>query len=97
MHLSPRFSEQFCDHAPGTHSSIVGKAADGSAYRTRAAQHYPTKMNAALANSLLALLPAAATVLRDAGGDAENATSENDWDGLLMDCLRNQEATMEIL
>eukprot|EP00965_Chrysotila_dentata_P009081 295619-Pleurochrysis_carterae.AAC.1 len=60
MHLSPRFSERFYDHTPGTHNSIVGKAADGSAYRTRAAQHYPTKMNAALADSILALLPAAA-------------------------------------
>eukprot|EP00965_Chrysotila_dentata_P099132 3277725-Pleurochrysis_carterae.AAC.1 len=60
MHLSPRFSERFCNHAPGTHNSIVGRAADGSAYRTRVAQHYPTQMNAALADSLLALVPATA-------------------------------------
>eukprot|EP00965_Chrysotila_dentata_P016375 541852-Pleurochrysis_carterae.AAC.1 len=39
-------------------------------------------MNAALDDSLLALLPEAAAVLRDAGGDAKNATSENDWDDL---------------
>eukprot|EP00965_Chrysotila_dentata_P116425 3848493-Pleurochrysis_carterae.AAC.1 len=44
MHLSPRFSERFCDHASGTHNSIVGKAANGLAYRTRATQHYPTQM-----------------------------------------------------
>eukprot|EP00965_Chrysotila_dentata_P067117 2221425-Pleurochrysis_carterae.AAC.1 len=35
--LSPRFSERFCDHPPGTHNSIVGMAANGAAYRTRAA------------------------------------------------------------
>eukprot|EP00965_Chrysotila_dentata_P003113 101779-Pleurochrysis_carterae.AAC.1 len=39
-------------------------------------------MNAALADPLLALLPAAAAVLRDAGGHAESATSENEWDDL---------------
>eukprot|EP00965_Chrysotila_dentata_P062485 2070475-Pleurochrysis_carterae.AAC.1 len=32
MHLSPRYSERFYNHAPGTHNSVVGKAADGSAY-----------------------------------------------------------------
>ena len=37
-HLSPKFSERFCDHPPGTHNSIVGMAADGAAYRTKAAQ-----------------------------------------------------------
>eukprot|EP00965_Chrysotila_dentata_P175828 5803901-Pleurochrysis_carterae.AAC.1 len=58
-HLSPRFSGKFCDHPPGTHNSIVGMAADGAAYRTKAAQHYQTEMNAALADSILALLPAA--------------------------------------
>eukprot|EP00965_Chrysotila_dentata_P102982 3399267-Pleurochrysis_carterae.AAC.1 len=55
--LSPRFSERFCDHPPGTNNfSIVGMAANGAAYRTRAAQFYPTEMNAALADSILALL-----------------------------------------
>eukprot|EP00965_Chrysotila_dentata_P162690 5372137-Pleurochrysis_carterae.AAC.1 len=61
-HLSPRFSEKFCNHAPGTHNS------DGSAYRTRAAQYYPTDMNAALVDAILALLPTAAAEPRDAGG-----------------------------
>eukprot|EP00965_Chrysotila_dentata_P098251 3248351-Pleurochrysis_carterae.AAC.1 len=60
VHLSPRFGEKFCNHAPGTHNSTVGKAADGSAYRTRAAQYYPMEMNAALAGAILALLPTAA-------------------------------------
>eukprot|EP00965_Chrysotila_dentata_P129610 4284993-Pleurochrysis_carterae.AAC.1 len=80
VHLATRFNEKFCDHAPGTHNSIVGKAADGSAYRTRAAQHYPTGMNAALADAILALLPTAAAVSRDAGGDAEITTGDNDPD-----------------
>eukprot|EP00965_Chrysotila_dentata_P248343 6208276-Pleurochrysis_carterae.AAC.1 len=35
--LSPRFSERFCSHPPGTHNSIVGMAANGAAYRTRTA------------------------------------------------------------
>eukprot|EP00965_Chrysotila_dentata_P161210 5323928-Pleurochrysis_carterae.AAC.1 len=35
--LQPLFSEKFCPHPPGTHNSIVGKIADGAAYRTRAA------------------------------------------------------------
>eukprot|EP00965_Chrysotila_dentata_P031526 1051402-Pleurochrysis_carterae.AAC.1 len=39
-------------------------------------------MNAAIADSLLALLLATAAVLRDAGGDAENATGEKDLDDL---------------
>eukprot|EP00965_Chrysotila_dentata_P222169 6192800-Pleurochrysis_carterae.AAC.3 len=82
-HLSPRFSERFCGHNPGTHNSIVGKAADGAAYRTRAAQHYPTELNAALAASILKLLPATAAVLRDAGGDAETDTAKDDLDVLL--------------
>eukprot|EP00965_Chrysotila_dentata_P075340 2488258-Pleurochrysis_carterae.AAC.1 len=59
-HLSPRFSERFCGHPPGTHNSIVGMAANGAAYRTRAAQYSPTEMNAALADSILALLPTTA-------------------------------------
>eukprot|EP00965_Chrysotila_dentata_P033067 1101448-Pleurochrysis_carterae.AAC.2 len=70
-HLSPKFSEKFCDQPPGTHNSIVGMAANGAAYRTKAAQHYPSEMNAALADSILALLPATAAVLRDAGGESE--------------------------
>eukprot|EP00965_Chrysotila_dentata_P006336 207379-Pleurochrysis_carterae.AAC.1 len=36
--LELRFAEKFCPHPPGTHSSIVGKVADGEPYRTRAAQ-----------------------------------------------------------
>eukprot|EP00965_Chrysotila_dentata_P082013 2706777-Pleurochrysis_carterae.AAC.1 len=36
-HLSPRFSERFCGHPQGTHNSIVGKTADGAAYRTQTA------------------------------------------------------------
>eukprot|EP00965_Chrysotila_dentata_P089577 2957589-Pleurochrysis_carterae.AAC.1 len=59
-HLAPRFSERFCNHLPGTHNSIVGMSANGEAYRTRAAQYYPTGMNAALADSILALLPTTA-------------------------------------
>eukprot|EP00965_Chrysotila_dentata_P084584 2791918-Pleurochrysis_carterae.AAC.1 len=39
-------------------------------------------MNAALAVSLLALFLATAAVLRDAGGDAENATGEKNLDDL---------------
>eukprot|EP00965_Chrysotila_dentata_P050340 1667728-Pleurochrysis_carterae.AAC.1 len=61
--LSPRFSERFCSHPPGTHNSIVGMAANGAAY-------YPTEMNAALADSILALLPTTAALLRDAGGES---------------------------
>eukprot|EP00965_Chrysotila_dentata_P024795 822174-Pleurochrysis_carterae.AAC.1 len=60
VHFSLRFSEKFCNHAPGTHNSIVGKAVDGSAYKTQAAQHYPTGIDAALADATLALLPTAA-------------------------------------
>eukprot|EP00965_Chrysotila_dentata_P088859 2933541-Pleurochrysis_carterae.AAC.2 len=41
-------------------------APNGAAYRTRAAQHYRTEMNAARADSILALLPATAAVQRDA-------------------------------
>eukprot|EP00965_Chrysotila_dentata_P071278 2355149-Pleurochrysis_carterae.AAC.1 len=37
-------------------------------------------MNAALADAILALLPTAAVVPRDAGGDAETTTSDNDLD-----------------
>eukprot|EP00965_Chrysotila_dentata_P045765 1520640-Pleurochrysis_carterae.AAC.1 len=65
--LRPLFSENFCTHPPGTHNSIAGKSANGAAYRTRAAQTYPTEMNAALAKALVALFPATAA-LRDAGG-----------------------------
>eukprot|EP00965_Chrysotila_dentata_P083196 2744954-Pleurochrysis_carterae.AAC.1 len=61
VHLSPRFSERFCGHPQGTHNSIVGKTADCAAYRTRTAQNYPTDMNAALAESIIALLPTPAT------------------------------------
>eukprot|EP00965_Chrysotila_dentata_P040980 1358486-Pleurochrysis_carterae.AAC.1 len=35
--LTPIFSEKFCSHPPGTYNSIVGKSANGAAYRTRAA------------------------------------------------------------
>eukprot|EP00965_Chrysotila_dentata_P072038 2379743-Pleurochrysis_carterae.AAC.2 len=56
-HLSPRFSERFCGHPQCTHNSIVGKTADGAADHARTAQHHPTKMNAALAESIIALLP----------------------------------------
>eukprot|EP00965_Chrysotila_dentata_P163373 5396248-Pleurochrysis_carterae.AAC.1 len=70
--LSPRFSERFCSHPPGTHNSIVGTTANGTACRTRSAQYYPPEMNAALADSIVALLPASAAVLRDAGGEVEN-------------------------
>eukprot|EP00965_Chrysotila_dentata_P025314 841436-Pleurochrysis_carterae.AAC.1 len=58
--LEPRFAEKFCPHPPGTHSSIVGKVAEGKPYRTRAAQSYPAQMNAALADALVSLLPPAA-------------------------------------
>eukprot|EP00965_Chrysotila_dentata_P200167 6179842-Pleurochrysis_carterae.AAC.3 len=78
--LSPRFSERFCGHPSGTHNSIVGKAADGAAYRTRAAQHYPTQMNAAFAASILALLQTTAAVLRVAGGGAVTDTAKDDSD-----------------
>eukprot|EP00965_Chrysotila_dentata_P003268 106089-Pleurochrysis_carterae.AAC.1 len=44
--------------------------ANGTAYRTRSAQYYPAEMNAALADSTLALLPATAAVLRDAWGES---------------------------
>eukprot|EP00965_Chrysotila_dentata_P172436 5690194-Pleurochrysis_carterae.AAC.1 len=50
--LTPLFSEKLCTHPPGTHKSIVGKSADGAAYRTQAAQSYPPGMNAALAKAL---------------------------------------------
>eukprot|EP00965_Chrysotila_dentata_P118896 3931556-Pleurochrysis_carterae.AAC.1 len=56
-HLSPSFSERFCGHPQCMHNSIVGKTADGADYRTRTAQHYPTDVNAALAESIIALLP----------------------------------------
>eukprot|EP00965_Chrysotila_dentata_P157574 5205801-Pleurochrysis_carterae.AAC.1 len=36
-HLAARFGEKFCNHPPGTHNSIVGIAASGDAYKTRAA------------------------------------------------------------
>eukprot|EP00965_Chrysotila_dentata_P201799 6180759-Pleurochrysis_carterae.AAC.2 len=70
--LTPLFSKIFCNHPPGTHNSIVGKSENGAAYRTRAAQSYPTDMNAALAKALFALFPATAA-LRDARGLAEIA------------------------
>eukprot|EP00965_Chrysotila_dentata_P040354 1339088-Pleurochrysis_carterae.AAC.1 len=54
-------------------------AADGAAYRTKAAQHYPTEMDAALADSILALLPTATAVLRDAGGESE---VDETWDNM---------------
>eukprot|EP00965_Chrysotila_dentata_P089228 2946652-Pleurochrysis_carterae.AAC.1 len=76
-HLSPRFSERFCGRPPGTHNSIVGMAANGAAFRTRAAQYYPTEMNAPLADSILALLPTTGAVLRDAGGESEIDAEED--------------------
>eukprot|EP00965_Chrysotila_dentata_P129624 4285343-Pleurochrysis_carterae.AAC.1 len=76
-HLSPRFSERFCGHLPGTHNSIVSIAANGNTSRTRAAQYYPTEMNAALADSILALLPTTAVALRDAGGESEIDAEED--------------------
>eukprot|EP00965_Chrysotila_dentata_P004729 154547-Pleurochrysis_carterae.AAC.1 len=60
--LTPLFAENCCTHPPGTHNSIVGKSADGAAYRTRAAQSYPSGMNAAIAEALIALLPSAAAL-----------------------------------
>eukprot|EP00965_Chrysotila_dentata_P069345 2291450-Pleurochrysis_carterae.AAC.1 len=65
--LTPLFAEKFCTNPPGTHNSIVGKSTNGAAYRTWAAQSYPSGMNDALAEALVALLPSAAA-LRDAGG-----------------------------
>eukprot|EP00965_Chrysotila_dentata_P023821 789219-Pleurochrysis_carterae.AAC.5 len=59
---------KLCTYPPRTHNSIVGKSANGAAYRTRAAQSHPSGMNAALAKALIALLPSAAA-LRDAGGE----------------------------
>eukprot|EP00965_Chrysotila_dentata_P221691 6192520-Pleurochrysis_carterae.AAC.1 len=70
------FAKKFCPHSPGTHNSIVGKIANGAAYRTRAAQSYPAKMIAAFADAIVALLPPAAGV-RDAGGAGEDDWCEN--------------------
>eukprot|EP00965_Chrysotila_dentata_P116005 3834679-Pleurochrysis_carterae.AAC.1 len=52
-------------------------AANGNTYRKRAAQHYPTEMNAALADSILALLPTTAAVPRDAGRKSEIDAEED--------------------
>eukprot|EP00965_Chrysotila_dentata_P106599 3520988-Pleurochrysis_carterae.AAC.2 len=76
-HLSPRFSESFCSHPPGTHNSIVGMAANGAAYRTRPAQYHPSEMNAALADSILALFPTTAAALRVAGAESEIDAEED--------------------
>eukprot|EP00965_Chrysotila_dentata_P176857 5841145-Pleurochrysis_carterae.AAC.1 len=53
---------QACTTSPSAFS------ANGTTYRTRAAQFYPPNMNAVLANALLALLPATAAILHNNTG-----------------------------
>eukprot|EP00965_Chrysotila_dentata_P117159 3871709-Pleurochrysis_carterae.AAC.1 len=66
--LATRFAVKFFNHPPGTHNSIVGIAASGDAYKTRAAQSYPKDMTAALADSILTLTSTTAAAPCDAGG-----------------------------
>eukprot|EP00965_Chrysotila_dentata_P215210 6188633-Pleurochrysis_carterae.AAC.2 len=82
QHLTPRFSEKFCGHLVGTHNSIVGKSAEGTMYRTRAAQSSPSNMNTALADSLLALFTSTAAALRDAGGVDEICSDDEHSDNI---------------
>eukprot|EP00965_Chrysotila_dentata_P070200 2318743-Pleurochrysis_carterae.AAC.1 len=51
-------------------------------YRTRAAQFYPSNMNAALADSLLVRLTSTAAALRDAGGVDEICSDDEHSDNI---------------
>ena len=51
--IRQRFGHLVCDHAPGTHSSILGEPTSNGGYRTKPAEQFTPTMNRMLAEAFL--------------------------------------------